>query len=71
MSDYEFTLQMAIAIQDHHLADWKIVLNHKVYTELHYAVKQSNEGVTDPYKITRGQDLTNWICNYGNDYKPF
>lgn len=71
MRDQEFTLAEAIAIQDDHLAKWKILLNDKVYQELYKAVKDSNDGVTDPYKVTRGQDLTSWLLNYKHDYKPF
>ena len=67
----EFTMEQAMDIQDIHLAQWKVVLKHSVYQELHAAVKKTNPGVTDPYEITRGQDLDNWIANYGNEYKPF
>ena len=67
----EFTMAQAIAYQDMELAKWDLLLNDKVYDELHTAVKKSNEGVTDPYKITPGCDLTNWLLNYGNDYKAF
>lgn len=71
MRDPKFTLEQAIAYQDEHLAEWKTLLNDKVYAELHAAVKKSNEGVTDPYEITRGGDLDLWLGNYGNSYKPF
>ncbi len=71
MRDPKFTIKQAIAYQDEHLAEWKILLNDKVYAELHTAVKKSNKGVTDPYAITRGGDLDCWLGNYGNSYKPF
>lgn len=66
-----FTMQDAIAYQDAHLAEWKVLLKDKVYQELYKAVKDSNDGVTDPYKVTRGTDLQSWLLNYGNDYSPF
>ena len=70
MNRPEFTMDQAIAYQDAELARWKILLNDKVYKELHDVVKNSNAGVTDPYKVTRGQCLNNWLLNYGNDYEP-
>ena len=66
-----FTIEAAIDIQDVHLAEWKLLLKKKIYEELYEAVKKSNPGVTDPYLITRGQDLSSWVANYGNSYKPF
>ena len=69
--DPKFTIEDAIAWQDLHLADWKVLLNDKVYQELHDAVKATNEGQTDPYAITRGCDLDSWLANYKHEYSPF
>lgn len=69
----EFTLENALDIQERQLAEWMAILKPGVWRELRDAVKASNEGVTDPYKVTRGTDLDCWISNYklGSSYRPF
>ena len=69
----EFTMAEALEIQELHLAQWMKVLKPEIWRELRDAVKASNPGVTDPYKVTRGSDLDSWMANYmlGNDYRPF
>jgi hypothetical protein len=58
------TIEGAIKIQDEQLAVWKPKLIPKLYEDLVKWAKETNDTVTDPYKIRRGTDLQFFIINY-------
>lgn len=50
-------LKESLAFQAYDLALWKTVLKKSVFVELTNIVLVSNEDVTDPFKITRGDNI--------------
>lgn len=60
----EFTLADAQKIQIEHLSNWAEVLKPSVYLALLTHTIESNKGVTDPYKVFRGQEISMWVQNY-------
>jgi hypothetical protein len=64
----EFTLEEALQIQDSDLRWWSIVLKEEVYNEVHRIVKQRNKGVTNPFQICRGSEISTIVHNIGMGY---
>jgi hypothetical protein len=59
----EFTLERALSIQDSDLRWWSIILKEDVYKEVHRIVKGRNEGITNPFQICRGSDISTIVLN--------
>ena len=51
------TMEQALGYQARDLSIWKSVLQPKVYKALHDSVLNSNDEVTNPYDIVRGQSI--------------
>ncbi len=64
----EFTLEQALQIQDSDLGWWSIVLKKEVYNEVHRIVKERNNGVTNPFQICRGSEISTIVHNIGMGY---
>jgi hypothetical protein len=64
----EFTLEQALKIQDSDLGWWSIVLKEEVYKEVHRIVKERNNGVTNPFQICRGSEISTIVHNIGMGY---
>lgn len=60
-------LKESLAFQAYDLALWKTVLKTSVFVELTNKVLTSNEGVTDPYKITRGDGIKYMVIGMMTD----
>ena len=52
------TMEQALAYQAADLKIWKLVLKPNVYKAICDAILSSNEEVTNPYNIFRGQSIT-------------
>lgn len=67
----EFTLADAVRIQFDQIAEWKAVLKPSIHKALVVHAFERNNGVTDPYQVFRGQDITcfiqNHMCNIRNN----
>lgn len=59
----EFTLEKAISFQDENLRHWKTVLNEDTYQKVYRIVKGKNNGITNPYQICRGLDISTIVVN--------
>jgi len=59
-----FTKDDALNIQSEHLAEWRERLIDDCYADLERWTKETNDEVTDPYQIRRGNQLTTFISNW-------
>lgn len=58
------TLEEALEIQAAGLRRWEMVLKPEVFGSLCHCVARDSQGVTNPYKIPRGDSLNEWVLNY-------
>lgn len=63
LPDEEFTLEVALSIQEMQLKEWETVLKPEVFAKLSAYVLKQNEGVTNPYHVFRGTEIS---CVIGN-----
>ncbi len=65
-----FTVEDAIKIQSEQLAQWKKLLQPKVYKDLEKWATEHNDKAESGNQIIRGTDMDNFIGNYFNSYTP-
>jgi hypothetical protein len=63
MEENSFTLEKSLSIQQQHLNEWKTVLKPEIYEQVEEIVKKRNVGITNPYLVCRGSDISNIISN--------
>jgi len=68
----EFTIEDGIAVQKKQLEQWKTVLKSEVYEALvKWATKYNDHlALRSGYDVTRGSDLTNFVCNISMGSSP-
>lgn len=67
----DFTLEDALQVQKENLVDWKTKLNTECYNALELRILASNKGITDPFLIKRGSDLSMFVANWKPGRDPF
>jgi hypothetical protein len=63
MEENSFTLDKALGFQEQHLNEWKTVLKPEIYEQVEEIVKKRNVGITNPYLVCWGSDISNIISN--------
>ena len=58
-----FTLDVALSIQDDHLKEWGTVLKPEIHIKVCEIVKKRNIGITNPFQVCRGTDISNIVQN--------
>lgn len=69
MTSNQFTLEQALEIQKRHIMEWAVVLKTSVFLALVEHLVEANKGVTEPYKVFRGGDISCWVQNYAISQK--
>lgn len=69
MTTKQFTLADALEIQKQNIFEWAVVLKPSVFLALVEHLAEANKGVTDPFKVFRGQDISTWVRNYAINKK--
>lgn len=59
-----FTVAEAIKIQQDDLAKWERVLKPEVAAEMRRHAEADNDKTTNPHRIIRGSDLSNYVQNF-------
>jgi hypothetical protein len=59
----EFTLKDSLRHQEWDLKNWETVLKTEVFANVKKIVLARNEGVTNPYQICRGSDISTIVSN--------
>ena len=67
----KLTMESALTIQSNNLSKWKQVLKHDFYVQVVAYVLEKNQELfkqknPDPYKVFRGQYITEVISNRGD-----
>lgn len=65
-----FSVEDGIKVQSEQLAQWKKLLQPKVYKDLEKWATEHNDKAESGNQIVRGTDMDNFIGNYFNSYTP-
>ncbi len=70
VSEAAFSVEDGIKVQSEQLAQWKKLLQPKVYKDLEKWATEHNDKAESGDQIIRGTDMDNFIGNYFNSYTP-
>ena len=70
LSESTFSVEDGIKVQSEQLAQWKKLLQPKVYKDLEKWATEHNDKAESGNQIIRGTDMDNFIGNYFNSYTP-
>lgn len=70
LNESTFSVEDGIKIQSEQLAQWKKLLQPKVYKDLEKWATEHNDKAESGNQIVRGTDMDNFIGNYFNNYTP-
>ena len=70
LSESTFSVEDGIKVQSEQLAQWKKLLQPKVYKDLEKWATEHNDKAESGNQIVRGTDMDNFIGNYFNSYTP-
>ena len=70
LAEAAFSVEDGIKIQSEQLAEWKKLLQPKVYKDLEKWATEHNDKAESGNQIIRGSDMSNFIGNYFNSYTP-
>jgi hypothetical protein len=70
VNERTFSVEHGIKVQSEQLANWKKLLQPKVYKDLEEWATEHNDKAESGDDIIRGVDLDNFIGNYFNNYTP-
>jgi hypothetical protein len=70
LNESTFSVEDGIKVQSSQLAQWKQLLQPKVYKDIEKWATEHNDKAESGNQIVRGTDMDNFIGNYFNSYTP-